>query len=146
LSYQDYDLSFLIAEKYEAYCLPDILYYYRQHAASKSKTIDADRLLAKEVVIHLARQRAERGSDDLQNGRPERVDQYFQQLREPFRADPSLVFRAYAAEFIYNGLYRKAISASLAAVRKDPSTWLNWGTLQYCSRKALLKAIGCNQA
>jgi glycosyltransferase involved in cell wall biosynthesis len=146
LSYQDYDLSFLIAEKYEAYCLPDILYYYRQHAASTSKTIDADRLLAKKVVIHLAKQRANRGSDDLQDGFPERVDQYFQELREPFTADPSLVFREYAAEFVYNRLYRKAVYASLAAVRKDPSTWVNWGTLQYCSRKALLKAMGCNVA
>lgn len=139
MSYQDYDLSVLLAERFESYCLPDVLYYYRQHGASNSKIISADRLLAKEIVIHLAHQRRVRGSDDLLDGYPEKVDTQLDLLREPYRKDASLVFRKFAEGFMYSRLYGKAICASWQAVLKGPANRLNWGTLQYCMRMAMFR-------
>src|SRR5690606_14565823 len=99
LSYQDYDLSLLIAEKFEAYSLPQTLYYYRQHASSSSKRISVDRIIAKEIVSHLAKQRRDTGQDDLMRNHPELVDAYFEILRKPYKADPSLVYREFAAGY-----------------------------------------------
>jgi len=141
LSYQDYDLSLLIAEKYESYSLPDVLYYYRQHGRSSSKRISVDRLVAKEVVRHLGLQRREFGCDDLMMGRREKIDQYFNSLREPYREDPSLVFRDFASNFMYNKLYLKAIQAAWAGVIRRPFILINWTTFQYCIRKAFLNKL-----
>ena len=142
LSYQDYDLSLIIAEKYECYCLPEPLYYYRQHKTSSSKAISVDRLLAKHVVIYLGRQRQLRGSDDLLDGHPERVDAYFAELRQPYLQDTSLVFREFAAAFMFNKLYGSAIYAAFAALGKRPFKLVNWRTLQYCIRKSLVQRVG----
>lgn len=145
LSYQDYDLSLLIAENYECYCLPEVLYYYRQHETSGSKSIRVDRILAKEVVIHLAKQRRARGSDDLLDGHPEKVDAYFAELRKPYVQDPSLVFREFAAAYMFSRLYQSAIYAACLAIKKRPGKWVNWRTLQYCIRKSLLRMVGPNR-
>lgn len=137
LSYQDYDLSMLIAEKYPCCNLKDVLYYYRQHASSTSKILSADRLISREVVIHLARQRQSEGADHLMQGRPDLVDAYFEKLRTPYYQDPSLVYRKFAADFLYNRLYFNAIKASWEAVLKRPFKLDNWRTLQYCMRISL---------
>jgi glycosyltransferase involved in cell wall biosynthesis len=136
ISYQDYDLSFLIAQRYECCNLPEALYYYRQHGQSSSKRISIDRLLAKEVVIHLAKQRQATGSDDLMDGHPEKVDAYFDKLRAPYIEDSSLIYREFAANFMYNKLYRKAINAAWSAIRQNPLKIVNWRVLQYCIRKS----------
>jgi len=139
LSNQDYDLSFLIAQKFECYCLPDTLYYYRQHDSSASKNISVDRLLAKEVVIHLGKQRRDRGYDDIQTGNPEKVDEYFDILRKPYKEDKSLIYREYAANYMYNRMYRKAIITSFKSIQEGPVNIINWRTLFYCLRESFLK-------
>jgi glycosyltransferase involved in cell wall biosynthesis len=139
LAYQDYDLSLLIAEKYEAYSLPDVLYYYRQHESSNSKIISTERLLSKELVLHLAKQRKERGSDDLMDGHPEKVKEYFTKLKKPYQMDRSLIYRDYAANFMYQGLNRRAIATSWKAILNRPAKLVNWMTLQYCLRKSIIK-------
>ncbi len=136
LSYQDYDLSFLVAEKYESYNLSQVLYYYRQHQKSSSKKISVTRLVAKEVVIHLAMQRKLHGKDDLQSGHPEKVDLFFEVLKKPFCQDLSLVYRKYAAEYMYNRLFKGSIFASIGAIRADPFRIVNYRTLLYCVRKS----------
>lgn len=138
LSYQDYDLSFLIAEKYECYNLPDVLYFYRQHGRSASKIISVERLLARQVVIHLAEQRRERGFDDLQAGDTQKVDLFFEGLKEPYKKDRSRIYRDYAADFMYNRLYRKAVFASICAISASPHRIVNYRTLFYCLRRSLM--------
>lgn len=138
LSYQDYDLSFLIAQKYECYNLPDVLYFYRQHGASASKIISVDRLLAKQVVIHLGDQRRNRGYDDLQAGCDEQVDLYFDSLKEPYKMDKSRIYRDYAADFMYSKLYKKAVVASICAIGAVPLRMENYRTLFYCLRRSLM--------
>ena len=141
LAYQDYDLSLLITEKFESYCLPHVLYYYRQHGCSTSKVIDADRLLARQIVIQLAMQRKQRGTDDLMDGHPEKVDGLLTAWREPYSSDPSLVFREFAASFMYNRLFKRAIHASWLAACTKPLKWDNWATLQYCLRQTLISYL-----
>ena len=138
LSYLDYDLSLLVAEKYEAYSLPDVLYFYRQHSTASSKEISIERHLAIEVVQHLARQRREKGTDDLIERYPEKVDDFFRSLKMPFYKDPSLIYRNFASHFMYNKLTRKAIQVAWIGCLKRPLYFTNWRTLQYCIRKTLL--------
>lgn len=141
LSYQDYDLSFLVVEKWVAYAIPEVLYFYRQHAASTSKRISVERYLAKDIVIYLANQRRQFGADDLMSGQIEQLDLYFAKLRQPFLADPSLIYRIYAASFMYGQLYFLAISTAFLAIRVQPFRPLNWRTLQYCIRIFFMKKI-----
>lgn len=141
LSYQDYDLALLIAERFEAYALPEALYYYRQHSSSASKRISVDRIVAESVVKHLARQRRETGSDDLMRKRPDLVEQYFEELRKPFKDDPSLVYRRYAANFVFNRLFGSAIKTAYAGVLARPWYLVNWRTLQYCIRMSLWEGL-----
>lgn len=139
LSNQDYDLALLIAQQYEAYCLPEVLYYYRQHDNSASKIISIERLLAREVVIHLAKQRRDRGYDDLMIGCEDLVDSYFSDLKKPYVLEPSKIFREYAGNLMYNGLNYKAIIASWQAVKNQPKMLINWRTFFYCLRRTLIK-------
>lgn len=141
LSYQDYDLSLLIAEKFKVHCLDEVLYFYRQHGESNSKVVHPDRLIAKQIVTHLAKQRRQNGTDDLMNGRQDRVDALFSDLRKPYVDDPSLVFRQYAGSFMYSKLYRRAIMTSLNGILRRPLSWVNWRTLQYCIRQSILSKI-----
>jgi glycosyltransferase involved in cell wall biosynthesis len=137
LSNEDYDLSLLLAEKFQCYNLPQALYFYRQYSGSSSKRISVEKLLAKDIAIHLAMQRKEKGSDDLQDGNIGKLDVFFEQLKGQFKNDGSLVFRKYASDFMYNKLHRSAILASIRAVHVSPLKLINYRTLLYCVRKAL---------
>lgn len=141
LSYQDYDLSLLISERFEAYALSEVLYYYRQHPASGSKVVSIDRILAKDLVIHLANQRRERGTDDVMDGKLDKVQAKMDELRSPYRNDPSLVYREYAAQFMYNRMFGPAIATAFLGVRKCPGALVNWRTLQYCLRKSVTSSF-----
>lgn len=135
LSYEDYDLSLLIAQKYECYNLPDVLYFYRQHGQSTSKTVDISKFVSKDLVIHLAKQRKERGFDDLQAGCSEKVKAVHAELMQPYQDNPSLIHRIYASDFVYNGMFKEALLASVAAIRAQPLKLVNHRTLLYCARK-----------
>lgn len=141
LSYQDYDLSILVAERYPCYNLPLVLYYYRQHESSVSKVLQVDRVISKDVVMHLAIQRKLNGTDDLMDGNTHLVDAYFDKLREPYKKDATLIYRDYAANYMYNRLYVKAVKVSWRSVLLEPFKWVNWMTLQYCIRTSILKYL-----
>jgi glycosyltransferase involved in cell wall biosynthesis len=137
-SYQDYDLALLLAERMPCYNLPEVLYYYRQHASSSSKQVSVDRLIVRELVLCLAKQRQQSVVDWLMEGKTHLADAYLDGRRQSYSNDPGLVYRHYAANFMYNKMYRKAISTAMAAVKAKPMHFENWRTLQYCVRKALL--------
>jgi glycosyltransferase involved in cell wall biosynthesis len=141
LSYQDYDLSFLIVEKYESSIIPEVLYYYRQHPNSSSKVISVERHLAKEVVIFLAQQRKLTGTDDLMREHPELADEYFESIKQPYYNDPSLIYREYAASYVYAGLLGKAVKSSWRAFLIGPFQLANLRTFQYCTRVYFLRKL-----
>jgi len=142
LSNQDYDLSFLIVEKFEAYSLNEALYFYRQHDSSNSKLVDIDRILAPEIVKYLANQRKYRKSDDLIDGNFYLVHSFFDKIRLPYKLEPSKIYQEYAENFMYNNLYLKAIETSFEGLKVEPFKLKNWRTLQYCLRVTILKKLG----
>lgn len=140
LSNQDYDLAFLIAEKFEAYNLPNVLYSYRQIDQSTSKIISPKRIIAEEIVRYLALQRKSRGKDDLQLNNIDDLNHFFQTRMTKYVNDPSLVYRVYAGIFMYNTLFVKATKTAFTSVKLMPLKFINWRTFFYCLRITLLKS------
>lgn len=139
---EDYDLSYLIAEKFESYSLTSYLYFYRVLDKSISNEISLDRLLSNLLVRHLGQQRKDRGTDDLMDNDQYSIQEYTEKVKKPYFLDSSLIYREYAANFMYKHLYKKAISTSWKAIKKRPTKWVNWMTLQYCVRKTILSFFG----
>ncbi len=140
--YQDYDWTFLIVEKYKSVNLPEYLYFYRQHGASNSKKAEVDRLLGIKYVQFLGEQRKNnQGKDALSEISllPE-FETYLQKIKSPYLYDKSLIFREYAANCMYQKLYKDAINKSLNAIRLEPFKLINYRTYIYCFRKSLFKA------
>jgi glycosyltransferase involved in cell wall biosynthesis len=139
LSYQDYDWSCLIIEKYKAYNIPEELYFYRQHRGSASKIIKVDRLLAIEYVRYLSNQRRENKGHDALSDTALKADFEIivRQLKEPFIKDSSKIYRDYAGLFMYGKLYIEALNAAWSAIKNKPRSVINYKTFLYCLRKSI---------
>lgn len=142
LSYQDYDLSMLLVENYKCENLKEFLYTYRQHVKSISKSISEDRLIAKDLMIHLRKQRQKFGEDELMRREYKELNKTLNILRKPYKDSKSLKYQLYAENFMYNKFYLKAIETSFKGLTIDPWKFKNWRTLQYCLRITLLKKLG----
>ena len=142
--YQDYDWTYLIAEKYKAVNIPEYLYFYRQHGSSNSKKIEIDRLLGKEYVQFLAKQRkGNNGHDALTNNTlMPAFESFLQSVKHPYLQDKSLIYRKYAATYMYHRMYRNALTISKKAIKINPVKVVNYRTYLYCLRKSLLKRNG----
>lgn len=138
LAYQDYDWTYLICDSYKCINLAKPLYKWRQHSQSTSKIIDPKRFVSDKLVRHLGEQRKESKLDDLQRGDIQSVDNYLTKQLLPYIEDPTLVYRDYAAMYMYLGLKLNAISVSWTATKKKPLKIKNWRTLLYCIRKFLI--------
>lgn len=140
-AYQDYDWSYCIADKFESINLADSLYSYRQSPNSNSKKISAKRFISDKIVQYLGKQRAERGQDDLERGDVAALEAYVAQLLAPFEAEPALIYRRYAENFMYNRLYKAALAAAWQAIRKGPTSLVNYRTWLYCLRVGLWRTL-----
>jgi len=138
LSCQEYDLAFLISEKYKTKNIPEPLYYYRMNRKSASKIISVDRQIVYDLVKHFGWQRQNEGSDYIMREDIEGVEKIKKSLYAPYKKDSSLIFRQYASNFMYSKLRSNAIIASLKAIRKRPGLIVNYRTLFYCIRKSIL--------
>jgi hypothetical protein len=130
-SYQDYDWTFLIAEKFKTINLPEFLYEYRQHQYSNSKAVSVKRRIGDKLVQHLARQRKEEGLDCLQAGDIERFNKLIEQLSIPYQKDKSLLYQETALALLYAGLPQKALQVMWKGVIKNPLRFRNYKTLKY---------------
>ena len=137
LSYQDYDLSLLLMEKCQVKIADEYLYFYRQHANSNSKKVEIERRIAFALVQNLAKQREEFGKDYLQMNDNLKLNQLIEKLRTPYVRDHSLVFREYAADFIYQKLYSHSVKTSFQGCKAAPLNLQNWRTLLYCVRQKI---------
>ena len=138
-AYQDYDWSYCIADKFESINLPQPLYSYRQSPESNSKKISAPRFVSDKIVQYLGYQRLTEGKDDIETGDFEQLHNFVRQLLAPFKADTSLIYREYAAVFMYNKLYKKAKNAAWQAIKLNPTHFINYRTWAYCFRKSFFK-------
>jgi glycosyltransferase involved in cell wall biosynthesis len=130
-SFQDYDWTFLIAERFKAINLPEILYEYRQHDDSISKTISIKKRVGEKLVQRLALQRIEQGADCIQSGNVEMFNKLVEELSIPYKIDQSLLYQESAVALLYAGLAKKALRVSWRAVCKDPFKFRNYRTLKY---------------
>lgn len=137
LSNQDFDLAFLIAENYKSFNVPEVLYYYRQHSESTSKQPSVDRLIAEQIVRHLAYQRKS-GLDDVEKNNQKALNKFFETKREIFNNDKTLVFRIYASNYMYNKMYRSALILMTEAFKKEPYKLENYKTFRYCLYKSFI--------
>ncbi len=138
-AYQDYDWSYCIADKFESINLAEPLYSYRQSPESNSKKISAQRFVSDKIVQYLGNQRATQGKDDIETQNLTALNAFVQKLLAPFEADTSLIYRQYAAVFMYNKLYKKAKNAAWQAIKLNPTQLINYRTWFYCFRKSLFK-------
>lgn len=137
LACQEYDLAYLIIEKYKSANIQKPLYYYRMHENSNSKIISIDRVLAYDLVQTLAIQREKYGQDMIQQGKTEELKKIFENLKKPYNDDPALIYRYFASNFLYSGLKLKAINTAFKGILANPAKMINYRTLVYCLRKSI---------
>jgi glycosyltransferase involved in cell wall biosynthesis len=136
LGYQDYDWTYLISDSYKVYNIQQPLYKYRQVPQSRSKRVDAKRVISDKLVQFLAKQRRENnGIDCLMQGDEEPINNYMEELLVPYKNDPSLIYREFASGAMYNNMKKRAISLSWKSIQTKPLKLINWRTLFYCIRK-----------
>lgn len=138
---EDYDWVARICEKFEATNLPYDGYYYRQSPTSVSKTVRLDNYLSAAYVRAFIKERAENGVDSLETGNEQKIVEMQRSLEQPFLSDPSLIYRSFAATFMYAQLYQKALKCSLKAIRMMPYQLVNYRTLIYCLRKVIAAQV-----
>jgi glycosyltransferase involved in cell wall biosynthesis len=141
-AYQDYDWSYCIADKFEAINLGESLYSYRQSPQSNSKKISAKRFVSDKIVQYLGKQRAKGGQDDLERGALADLQVFVDSLLAPFAADPALIYRKYAENFMYNRLYSAAVGAAWQAIKLRPTAFVNYRTWLYCVRVSAARRLG----
>ncbi|MCV9388808.1 glycosyltransferase family 2 protein [Reichenbachiella ulvae] len=116
------------------------LYKYRSVSTAMTKGFNnANQFLGHEIVRFLAKERSSLGIDSLTSNNIERLTSYIKELKTPFTQDPSFFHRKKAENLMYSGLYSAAIANAWKGVKKRPSNFQNWRTLQYCIRKTLFK-------
>lgn len=133
---EDYDLSYRMLELEPGGNLPDNLYAYRQLNNSFSKTLKAENAMGHKLVQWLAQERKEKGQDALQLGEEERARAQLQKLCQPYYQEVDLLYREYAAAYMYQQLYRSAFYAALQAIKINPKKLINYRTAFYILRKA----------
>jgi glycosyltransferase involved in cell wall biosynthesis len=142
-SHQDFDWAYRVSDKHQTYNIQEPLYFYRQNPNGNSKKIDPERYIGLELALHLGKQREETGGkDDLMSGNEDAVNKYiYDILISPYRKDPSLIYRIYAANYMYSMLFKQARRAAWNALIIRPMRFDNVRTLIYCVRKSPLKSF-----
>jgi glycosyltransferase involved in cell wall biosynthesis len=137
-NYEDTDLAYRIAERYESVNLPEVLYIYRilETSLCRSKVDVWNRNLYKAVAF-LAKERKESGADSIMRGNPQVVYDYFNTATIHYQQDTSLIHREAAAYFMYWKLYPRAIKEGWLSVVKNPFSLVNWRIWFYCYRKRM---------
>ena len=135
----DYDLALRVIERYKSTNIPEVLSYYRNVANSISKNVPTfHKLVTKHITIHLAQQRKTTGRDALECGDWKTIRKLESYYSKPYILDKTLHFREMSSFFMYCKMYSTAVQYAWLAVRNEPIKLINWRTLQYCLRKALI--------
>ena len=77
-------------------------------------------MLKYKVVVYLAKERKETGTDSLAENRPEVIDSVVEGLAQEYGVDESLAHREAAAFYMHYRLYANAVNESWLAVKCDP--------------------------
>lgn len=137
-AHQDYDWAWLVLERYKGINLPGNHYQYRQHSASNSKLVNLKRRLSNKLVMFLGAQRHHTGSDHVFEKKFESLERYLGTIEKPYMINRSMLYREYAADFIYAKIYPKAIKMALTAIWYNPTSLMEYKLLLYCVRKTII--------
>jgi glycosyltransferase involved in cell wall biosynthesis len=125
--HEDNDLCYRVAERYKVVNLPDVLYAVRITPDSLSRRdADIETLNLYRFVVHLAEERRVRGSDCLLRGDQECERRFWEQVRERYRWDPSLVHREASSYYSGWGFTWRALRRGACAIRMAPFMMLNY--------------------
>jgi len=115
------------------------LYNYRSVPSAMTKGFThVEQLFGEKIAQFLAKERKEGKPDSIDRSDFNELNNYINNLRQPFIKDPSLFFVKKAEQLMYAGLPTQAINFALQAVQLSPLSIKNWRTLQYCLRKTYL--------
>jgi glycosyltransferase involved in cell wall biosynthesis len=129
---EDTDLAYRLLELKMGANISDHLYLYRinPQGLSKKKLTPKKRNLYS-VVVWLAKQRQERGYDDLMINRPDLVDAYLDTILIKYQKDKSLIYRERASFLNYYRLHNEAVVECFKGLIKKPFIRDNYGALWY---------------
>lgn len=139
---EDWDLAVRIAQHHACANLPEVLYDYRQHAASASRSnfvTDPMKRHLRRVMHLLIAERNATGSDAIDRGEAESIYRLVAEWEEESRRDPARIHREIAGSHLYSRLYGAALRSAWRAVLAGPGKLINYRTFLYCLRKAMTR-------
>ncbi len=141
---EDVDFAVRVVEKYPASNLNQVLYYYRNHPDSLSKSgytflkFEGMKLIQ---FLHEERMASASHRDCLMTNDIQKFNEYLEILEKPYKEDPALIHRKSAAHNLYFKFYKSAIKQSILSIFADPYRFENYGTLNYCIKRLILNTI-----
>jgi len=112
---------YLISEHFKIHILQDHLYFYRFNSASVSSTIEnKKKLFSMDLARFLIKQRIETGTDALESGKPEQLEEQIEVLNRPYAADKLLFRKKVVKRCFWNGDFGKGYKAAFGVLIRNP--------------------------
>lgn len=134
---EDADLNMRLSEQGECYNIPQSLYKYRVVSGSLSKDLDARKMVLYRVVVFLALQRQETGSDMLERGQEDVVQEYLDEQIAAFTSNNRTFHQEIVWKLLYFGLVNDAIRKAVLGILRQPFIFSNYKLLIYCLGRKL---------
>lgn len=134
---EDHYWVYLILEKFKMINIPQSLYMYRfnENSVSGNLANNPSKLNIPKILEHLIQQRKNTGTDDLEQGNINTINEMLQALNKPYINDASYYFYYIAKRRFYEGHKWLALRHLLAAIKKAPSNGKYYRDLFYFIRK-----------
>ncbi len=123
---EDFDLLLRMSEVGKMANLESMLYLYRQHLSSTCTIQGPIWIEYRDVILSLARERLETGTDRLQRGERLKVSPV---ASSPSKASKGRVYAGWSTEAMQNGNRPLALKYAWAAVQTKPTAYASWKTL-----------------
>ncbi len=119
---EDHYWLYLIAEKYKVANIPQHLYYYRYNTQSVSGNLTNNprKIYTGELIERLINQRKETGSDDLADGKTDKLNQWYIDKAAPFLNNNAYLYSYLAKRRFYEGHKKQALQLALKAAMLKP--------------------------
>jgi glycosyltransferase involved in cell wall biosynthesis len=119
---EDYYWTSLIVEKYRILNIPQAYYYYRFNPNSISGDLSDNpkKLYSSEIVRHLYAQRVATGTDDLEQGHVDKVEEFLSAHVKQYQKDKAAFLHRLAIRSYYYGNKKQGIDYLIRAIKKNP--------------------------
>lgn len=140
---EDYDWLCRISEHSKIGVIPVPLYNVRVTDDSITRNItNPIQFFTHDIVRFCSNQRLNGEIDSLSpKGERALLEKYIEKKLQPYKQDPSLLYRKNAEIRMYNKLYSSALAAAWEALKVRPTNMKNIRTLLYVLRKANFKIL-----